>query len=141
MCNNGDWYSVCGVSFDDAAVLCKQMGHKVYPCKQHEDATNSCKFLFQNILALLHTGASWFNDGRFGQTTLAQSYIRLNCNNQFSENNWTECTLPSYCTTCLGDAIKCFSKFIYNKVGTVYLGSIQCIHLILYFVVILWSRF
>ena len=35
LCYEGDWYSVCGVSFDEASVLCKQLGYTVYPCKQH----------------------------------------------------------------------------------------------------------
>ena len=56
-------------------------------------------------------GAAVFTDGQFGKTPLSQGYIQFECSDQFSEDQWTECTVsaPS-CTNCNGDAIKCFSK-------------------------------
>ena len=56
-------------------------------------------------------GAAVFTDGRFGQTPTSQGYVEFECNEQFPEEMWSECTVsPPSCVNCKGDAIKCFSK-------------------------------
>ena len=35
VCYKGGWYSLCGTEDEEASVMCKQLGHTVYPCKMH----------------------------------------------------------------------------------------------------------
>ena len=134
LCYEGSWYPVCGMEPEEASVLCKQLGHTVYPCKQATITRDTFRnFVVQGCLRFCihththtyththihththtqtnkHTGASFFNDGRFGQSPSSPAYIRLDCSYTFTESNWTECSASTSCTGCIGDALKCFSK-------------------------------
>ena len=113
MCYNGDWYSLCRVGNDEASVLCKQLGHTAYSCKQDKYTSPSAdKIVLDKCLHLhmLTAGASVFTDGRFGQKPSSQDSLDVYCYNPLTVSNWTECRVSKYCSYCHGDAIKCFGK-------------------------------
>ena len=39
VCYKGGWYSVCGMDEQEASVMCKQLGHTVYPGKHTKKLT------------------------------------------------------------------------------------------------------
>ena len=58
------------------------------------------------------TGASVFNDGRFGQNPLSHGHLAFYCDDQPIVSNWTECSVSKYCgEKCAEIAIKCFGKY------------------------------
>ena len=73
------------------------------------------------VSAVLTAGASWFDDGRFGQAPPSEESLMFDCSHQFPENDWTDCTVSQYCLDCYGDGIKCFSKCIYKKARVTHL--------------------
>ena len=42
VCYYGSWHSVCEVDDEEMSVMCKQLGHTAYPCKQHQLKGTAC---------------------------------------------------------------------------------------------------